>query len=182
MCFHETGCWVWIEIAHEVWLTPIPSFSWQLSAYILMKFDSAANSNAGCSCGRAFQQCPPTSPSLCGMLQVPADVRTVLSCSLLKAELAMLLGQFAVLGFFFPLPFEISLLECIPSLVQKKIILWISFLSQVAWQLFSKAVEDSFSRGLRMSNHELLCSFCLSICVPHPPTHPFCISTSVTSV
>lgn len=64
-----------------------------MTEYILIKFDSAANSNAGCSCGSAFQQCPPTSPSLCGMLRVPADVRTVLSCSLSNTELAMLLGQ-----------------------------------------------------------------------------------------
>lgn len=93
MCFHETGCSVWIEIAHEGWLIPTPSLSWQLSEYILIKFNSAANSNAECSWGSAFQQCPPALPSFHGMVRVPADVRTVLSCSLSNTDLAVLLGQ-----------------------------------------------------------------------------------------
>lgn len=175
MCFHETGCSVWIETAHEGWLIPIPSFSWRLnSKYILIEFDSAANSNAECSCGSAFQQCPPTSPSLCGMFWVPADVRAVLSCSLIKHRAGHVARSLAGISglFLFLCPLKSPFWNALLLWYRRRLFCESPF-SQVAWQLFSKAVKGSLSRGVCMSNRELLCCFCLcSMCYSGVSTTP----------
>lgn len=93
MCFRETGCSMWIEIAHEGWLIPIPSFSCSFQNALWSSWAVMPTAMLGVSEAVHSSFAIPALPSFHGMLWVPADVRAVLSCSLSDTHLAMLLGQ-----------------------------------------------------------------------------------------